>query len=134
MAYENQESTTSLLGRVIDDARELFREEVALARAEIREEASAWLSAGGAIAGGAVVLGVGVCFLLVFVALGAAALFHWPNWAGFLLVGGILAIAGGIALMAGRLRAHRILTLPKTTESVKETSTWMKDRLTSNTR
>jgi len=134
MAYENQESTTSLLARVIDDARELFREEVALARAEIRNELSAWAAAGTTIAAGGAVLGVAGLFILAAIALGIAALFHWPNWAGFLLVGGVLAVGGAVAFMAGRARAHRILTLPKTTETVKETSAWMRSRINSNTR
>ncbi len=134
MSYENQESTTNLLGRVIDDVRELFREEVALARAEIRQEASAWAAAAGSMAAGGAVLGVAALFILAAMALGIAALFHWPNWAGFLLVGVVLAIVGAIALMAGRARAHRIPTLPKTTETVKETSAWMKDRMNSSTR
>ena len=132
MPYENQESTTSLLGRVIDDARELFREEVALARAEIREEVSAWAAAGGAMAAGGAVLGVAALFILVALALGVAALLQWPNWAGFLLVGVVLGVVGAVALMAGRAKAHRILTLPKTTETVKETSEWMKNRMTSS--
>ena len=132
MPYENQESTTSLLGRVIDDARELFREEVALARAEIREEVSAWAAAGGAMAAGGAVLGVAALFILVALALGVAALLQWPNWAGFLLVGVVLGVVGAVALMAGRAKAHRILTLPKTAETVKETSEWMKNRMTSS--
>jgi hypothetical protein len=134
MAYENPEPTTSLLSRVIDDARELFREEVALARAEIREEASAWAAAAGSMAAGAAVLGMAGLFLLVALALGIAALLHWPTWAGFLIVGVVLAVAGAVAFMTGRERAHRILTLPKTTETVKETSAWMKNRLNSSTR
>jgi len=134
MAYENQESTTSLIGRVIDDARELFREEVALARAEIRGEVSAWAAAAGSMAAGGAVLGVGALFVLVAIALGIAAGLQWPAWAGFLLIGVILAVIGAIALMAGRARAHRILTLPRTTETVKETSAWMKNRLTSSAR
>jgi putative superfamily III holin-X len=132
MAYENDQSTMSLVQRVIDDARELFREEVALARAEIREEASAWAAAAGSMAAGGAVLAAAALFVLVAVALGAAALFRWPDWAGFLLVGVLLAVAGAVAFKAGRARARRILTLPRTTETVKETSAWIKDRINSS--
>ncbi|HZP49369.1 MAG TPA: phage holin family protein [Vicinamibacterales bacterium] len=134
MAYESRESTTSLLQRVIDDARELFREEVALARAEVREEASAWAAAGAAMAGGGAVLGAAALFVLVACALGISTGLRWPNWAGFLIVGVVLAVGGGIALVRGRDRARRILMLPRTTESVKETSAWMKNRINSSAR
>ncbi len=134
MAYEYQESTTSLLQHVIDDARELFREEVALARAELREEISGWAAAGVAMAAGVAVLGAAVLFILVGCALGISNGFHWPNWAGFLIVGGVLAVVGGIGVAVGRDRAKRILMLPKTTDTVKETSAWMKDRISSSTK
>ena len=136
MAYEDvrHEPATDLIQRVVDDFRDLFREEVALARAEVREEASAWAAAGARLAAGGAVLGVGALFVLVAIALGVAALFHWPNWAGFLLVGVLLAIGGAVALQMGRARARRIATLPKTTHEVKETSQWIKDRMTSSAR
>lgn len=136
MAYEDvrHEPATDLIQRVADDIRDLFREEVALARAEVREEASAWASAGAGMAAGGAILGVGALFVLVAIALGAAALFHWPAWAGFLLVGVLLGIGGAVALQMGRARARKIATLPKTTGSVKETSAWIKDRMNSSAR
>ncbi len=134
MAHEIPESTASLLQRVIDDTRELFREEVALARAEVREEASAWAAAGGVMASGGAVLGAAALFLLVACALGITGGFHWPNWAGFLIVGFVLAVIGAVAVVHGRDRARRILTLPRTTDSVKETSAWMKHRIGSSAR
>jgi pilus assembly protein TadC len=133
MAYDDvrREPTSQLIHNVIDDVRELFREEVALARAEVREELGAWSTAAAAMAAGFAVAAVGGLFVLVAIALGAAALFGWPNWTGFLLVGVALAIAGFVALRTGRKRAATIVALPKTKETVRETSTWIKDRMTS---
>jgi hypothetical protein len=64
MAYEeprNGTTITSTLKLIVDDVRELFREEVALARAEIRHEFSAYTRAAavlafGALTGGAALL------------------------------------------------------------------------------
>lgn len=54
MAYEDgpNETITRAIGRVVDDVRDLSREEVALAKAELRHEASA-------IGGAAVRVGIG---------------------------------------------------------------------------
>lgn len=136
MAYDDvrEEPTSQLIHNVIDDVRELFREEVALARAEVREELSAWTSAATAMVAGGAIAAVGGLFVLVALAQGAAALFGWSNWAGFLLVGVVLAIVGFVALRTGRTRAGTIAALPKTKETVKETSTWIKDRMTSKPR
>ena len=47
MPYDDvaREPTSQLIHHVIDDVRELFREEVALACADVREELSAWSTA-----------------------------------------------------------------------------------------
>jgi hypothetical protein len=82
MAHETDASIGELVRSALEDVRELFREEVALARAEMRHELS---KASGAairfgIAGAALMLALG-CFV-VALALGIAALFEWPAWSG----------------------------------------------------
>jgi uncharacterized membrane protein YbjE (DUF340 family) len=135
MALEDsREPITHLIQNVVDDLRDLFREEVALARAEVREEVSAWSSAAVSMAAGAAVAGVGALLVLLGIAQGIALMFGWPAWGGYLLVGILLAIGGTIALMAGRRRTKTIATLPRTTQTVKETSEWMKDRMSSKPR
>jgi hypothetical protein len=132
MALEDaREPLTHLIQNVVDDLRDLFREEVALARAEVREEVSAWSSAAMSMAAGGAIAGIGALFVLLAIAQGFALLVGWRPWAGYLTVGIVLAIIGGVALMAGRRRAAAIATLPRTTQSVKETSEWMKDRMSS---
>jgi hypothetical protein len=126
-----REPVTHLIQNVVDDLRDLFREEVALARAEIREEVSAWSSAAMSIAIGAAVAVLGVCFILLAIAQGIAMALSWPAWAGYVIVGVVLGIAGSAALMGGRRRSRTIATLPRTTQTVKETSEWMKDRMSS---
>jgi pilus assembly protein TadC len=136
MAYDDarHEPTSQLIHHVIDDVRELFREEVALARAEVREELSAWGAAAVRMAAGGAIAAIGGLFVLVALAEGVAALFGWPNWAGFLLAGAVLAIGGFVALQAGRKRAGTIAALPRTKETMRETSTWIKGRMTSKPR
>jgi hypothetical protein len=136
MAYEDprHETLTQTIGRVIDDVRDLFREEVALAKAELRHEASELGSALTRIGIGAGAGLFAVAFLLLGIAQGFAAMVGWPAWAGYLAMGVLLGICAVVAVMTGRARAKQVPTLPRTVESIKETKEWMNDRMSSNTR
>ena len=120
MAYES-ESLTGLLRGALDDARDLIREEVALARAEIRYELGKVTAAGMQFGIAAVALWFAGMFLLIAAALGIATLFNWPAWTGFAIVGVLLGIAGVIAFMGGRRAVQNVQPLPRTVESLKET-------------
>jgi hypothetical protein len=121
MAYETEASMSTLLRGALDDGRELFREEVALARAELRAEVSKATSAAGGFGAAAVALGYAGVFILTAIALGVAMALQWPAWTGFAIVGVILAIAGAILFMSGRRTLREIRGLPRTVETVKET-------------
>src|ERR1044071_8150899 len=104
-----QESIGTLIRGILNDLRTLIREEIALARVEIREQAgrakTAALSFG--IAAGALLFGS--IFLLVALALGIANLIGWPAWTGFLIVAVLLCVGGYFTLAAGRTT---LATLP----------------------
>src|SRR6266705_4801155 len=93
-----QDSIGGLIRGILTDMRTLIREEIALARVEIREQAgrakAAALSFGIAVAA----LAFGGIFLLVAVALGIAYLLGWPAWTGFLIVAAVLCIGGFFTL------------------------------------
>jgi len=135
MAYEDPQgdSITHTIGRLIDDVRELFREEVALARAELRQEISAFGAAAAAMGAGAVAGGFALAFLLLAVAQAFAALIGWPVWGGYLAMAVVLGIVAAVALMAGRKKLHAV-QMPQAVESIKETKEWMKDRMSSERR
>ncbi|CAN5584400.1 hypothetical protein BH23ACI1_BH23ACI1_12670 [soil metagenome] len=119
MAYES-ESIAGLLRGALDDARNLIREEMALARAELRHEASKVTAAGVQFGVAAVALWFAGMFLLVALALGIATLFVWPAWAGFAVVSVLLAVAGLVAFMSGRRAVRQVQPLPRTIDSIKE--------------
>jgi len=135
MAFQREQdaSVAQLLSGIVGDAQELVRKEIALARQEIREEIDAAKSAGIklGIAGG--VLAVGGLLLVLAIAQGIADLFNWPAWAGYALVGVVLAIVGGILFSAAQRQIKEIRPMPeRTVETMKENVEWIKDRTTSD--
>jgi hypothetical protein len=124
--HSDAPSMASLVGGIIHDAERLVRQEIALARCEMQVEldkakrASIALAfgAGGAMLG-AVFLGLMVVFLLH--ELGGLQL-----WASFLIVGGVLAIAGAIGLYAGIEQVRAISLVPQqTAETLQENVQWL---------
>jgi hypothetical protein len=136
MAYEDvrNEPVTRTIGRVIDDVRDLFREEVALAKAELRHEAGDFGSAAARMGVGAGAGLFALGFLLLGLAQGFADLVEWPAWGGYLAMAVVLGIAAAVALKTGRSRVKQIPTMPRTVESIKETKEWMNSRTSSNTK
>lgn len=137
MEYEDPraDSITNIFRQVVDDVRELFREELALARAELRQEASAFTSAAVQIGLGAAAGAFAVLFLLLGIAQGAARLFGIGVWASYLGMGILLGIAAGIALLMGRSRIQNTPAVPRrTVESIQETKEWINHRTTSSTK
>ena len=80
---------------------------------------------------GAAIAALGGFFILLAIAQGIAMALSWPPWAGYAIIGVLLGIGGFAALLAGRRRSRAIATLPRTAQTVKETSEWMKDRMSS---
>jgi hypothetical protein len=119
MAHES-ESVTGLLKGALDDVRDLIREEVALARAELRLELSKVAAAG---------VQFGIAAVTLWFAGHVPAdcrrarhrdVFTWPAWAGFAVVAVLLAVAGLVAFMGGRRAVREVQPLPRTVDSIKE--------------
>lgn len=126
------DSIGSLVRGIMVDLRELIREEVALARVEMREQAARVKVAVVSLAAAAVALAVGGVFLLIAIATGIADLLNWPVWAGFLVVALVLTVAGMLMLATGRKRLRTVHAVPEqTVQTLKENSEWIAKRLSS---
>ena len=123
-------SITALIRSVLDDARELVREEIAVARAEIREEMSTAKAAAAGF-GAAAVAGV-VALVMFCIALGGAIAyaFGWASWVGYGLVAMLLAGAAYGGLRYGQGQMAKVRTLPKTTATLQENMAWIQDKST----
>jgi hypothetical protein len=127
-----QESIGDLVKGILQDVRQLIRDEIALARVELREQATRAKLAVSALGAAAVALALGAVFLFVAIAAGIADLFDWPIWAGFLAVALLLSIAGFVMLSMGRKRLRSVHPVPEqTVETLKENSEWIAKRLSS---
>ena len=127
-----QESTGSLIRGILNDLRTLIREEIALARAEMREQAGRARSAALSFGIAAAALAFGAIFLLIAVALGIANLLGWPAWTGFLIMALLLCIGGYFTLSSGRKQLASVHAMPEeTVTTLTENSEWIAKRLSS---
>jgi hypothetical protein len=125
---EHTESIPSLIRSVLNDARELIREELALAKAELREEVSAGRRVAAAFVAAALLALLGLVLLSVALGGALADLFDLPTWAGLGIVAVIMAVAAFVVANRGRAQLANIRGLPKTQETLRENLTWMQSK------
>ena len=95
-------SMTALIGRLLDDATALLRNEVQLAKAEALNTVNELKSRAVSMAAGTVLLVVGAFVLVAAAVLGLATVV--APWLAALIVGVVLAITGAALLSAARRR------------------------------
>jgi hypothetical protein len=129
------ESLGGLIKGILMDLRTLIREEIALARVEIREQATKARAAAMSFGIAAGALAFGGIFLLVALAMGIADLLNWPLWTGFLIVAVLLSLIGFVTLSSGRKQLRTFHAVPEeTVTTLKENSEWIAKRLSSERR
>jgi uncharacterized membrane protein YqjE len=118
--HEHDASITQLISNLLGDVRTLIRQEVALARAEFREELGRIImmlvllaTAGGALA-------LAGLWLLVGITRAIAAIFNWPLAAVYAGVGIALAVLGAVLLAIVWRQAQTLKVLPKTRETLRQ--------------
>jgi uncharacterized membrane protein YqjE len=125
------ESFGSLLRGILADLRLLIREEVALARVELREQTGRAKAAAISLCVACGALAIGFVFLLVARAIAIADALNWPVWAGFLALAVVLCVAGLAAMRFGRQQLRRVHAVPtETMATLKENAEWIAKRLT----
>ena len=128
MATYDSSSITDVIKSAIQDAQELVRSEIALAKAEARQEVSR-LSAGAALLAGAALAAIlGLVFLFTALAWAISELLLWPAWAGFAIVTLVLLLAAAALFYVGRSRMRADRHMPHTVDTMKENMQWMRAR------
>ena len=113
------ESTPDLAARIVEQAEELIRLEIALAKAELKEMAITNAIAAGAFAG-AGLLAIVTLLVAIPVLIVVAVEPHWLAALSWIVV--YLVLAAGLALF-GRGKLH-IGVPERTVNSIKETRDW----------
>lgn len=124
--YEN--SIADVIRSTIHDAQELVRGEIALAKAELRDEVKRIGAGVAALAVAAAAALIAVIFLLTAAAWGISAAFNMPAWVGFAVVGAVVLIAAAVLAMMGRTRLNGQRHLPLTMDTLKENMQWTRAR------
>ena len=121
------QSVTGLVSGILHDAQELFKQQVALARAEIKADLSRSIQAATLLAIGALVL-VPAAFLLcnMFVYM-LHELAGLSVWASYGIVGGACAVLGVVLIAVGIQRFRSFNPLPdQSVEALKENLQWIR--------
>lgn len=124
---DNQPTVSALVGGIVNDAQQLIRQEVALAKREIKDELSKAKTA--AVSAGICVgfLAVGGLLLAHMVALLITWAGNWPAWVGYLITGAVVLITGAVLLFLAKNQASKIDVVPRqTVETMKENVQWIK--------
>ena len=123
-----ERSLGELFGELTDEVRTLFRQEVALARAEVNSKVSH-------LSSDAIRIGIGAAVAFVafqaLVATGIIALdLILPLWLSALIVGVVLAIVGYALIQQGMNDIKRRGVTPtQTIDSLKEDREWLQDQI-----
>jgi hypothetical protein len=125
--YAEDHSLGELFSELTTETRTLIRQELELAKTELTEKASRAGRDAGVIAGGAVVLHLGLLVLAAAAVIGLGHLIGYGVSA--LIVGVVLAGAGAaMALTAKKDLQRMTLTPEETKKTVKETKLWLKQQ------
>jgi Putative Actinobacterial Holin-X, holin superfamily III len=122
----SETSVGELIGNISNDLSQLFRQEVELAKAELKQEASKAGKAAGML-GGAAFAGYLAIVLLSFALVFALSNVMDPGWAA-LIVAVIWAIIGAVLYANGRKKLKNVDPVPRrTVDTIKEDAQWLKN-------
>ncbi len=119
-------SVGELIGEISDDLSKLFRQEVELAKAEVRQEATKAGKAAGMLGGGAFAGWFAVLFLSFAIVWGLDN-FMGTGWAA-LIVAVVWGIVAAVLAANGRKKLKDVDPMPRrTVETLKEDAQWLKN-------
>jgi hypothetical protein len=123
----NDPSLGTLVSGIIDDAQKLIEQQITLLKQEIRKEIQDAKDTGKLLGAGVGLLcaaGVLLLFMLVYLLYWLAAP-HLPLWSCYAIIGGALALVGGVVFYVGQQKLEHLNVVPEqTTQALKENLQW----------
>jgi hypothetical protein len=133
--YTREPTLAELLTRLMHDAMTLLRQEVALAKHELRAELRQIILAVMSLGIGVGIAAIGGLLLILMLVHLLQALTALPLWACYGIVGGLFAMVGGVLLVLGKQKLAHIHLVPQdTVETMQENAQWIKEQVTPNGR
>jgi uncharacterized membrane protein YqjE len=124
----HEPSIADVIKSALRDAQDLVRGEIALAKAEAREELGRISTGAALLAGAAAAAVLGLVFLLATIAWAISEVLAWPVWAGFGIVTVLALILAGILTYMGKSRLTAARHMSRTIDTLKENMEWMRAR------
>jgi hypothetical protein len=125
--YNSEPTITQLVGDLLADARQLMRQELALAKHEIRGEVRKATGASIALGTGIGLAALGGLLFIIAVVHLLQSVTDLPLWACYGIVAGLCAVVGFILLYLGKEKMSQIEIVPQqTVETMRENVKWMK--------
>ena len=130
---EKKPRIAMLLGGIITDMRNLFVQELRLAKLEIGEDLRRVKAAVAVLAIGGAILALGALLLVLMLVHLLDAVTDLPLWGAYGVVGGVMLGVGLGILMAGKKKAEQVGFVPEeTAEAIKEDVGWIRAHMKSN--
>jgi len=126
--HEYDQSIADVIRRTLHDAQDLMRGEIALAKAELRQEVRRVGVGMAALAAAAVTGVIGILFVLAAIAWAIPAAAGWPAWTGFAIVAGVVLVAAAALAAMGKKHFNGERHMPLTVETLKENMEWTRAR------
>jgi uncharacterized membrane protein YqjE len=118
-------SLSDVFQDIVRNVQEIIRAEIALAKTEVREEASKVVSSLAWTIGGALSAILAVIFILWTAAYALGLI--WPMWLATLVVAGVLTLTAIGLLFIGIRRLRELHPTPeRTVQTIKENVAWVR--------
>jgi Putative Actinobacterial Holin-X, holin superfamily III len=131
--YNADPTLAQLVSDLMSDAKELLRQELALAKYEITQEVRKTKGALISLGVGIGIISLAGLFLIVMLVHALHAFTGLPLWACYGIIGGMLAVVGMVMLYSGKKKISHIDMVPQqTVETMKENVKWIKQKAISN--
>jgi uncharacterized membrane protein YqjE len=119
-----------LVKQLAQDSATLVRQEMALAKAELRQNLTSMAKDAAMIAVGAVIAGVGGLVLVAFLVILLGSVLG-NYWLSALIVGGLFVLVGGVLIMTNLKKLKKEEVAPtRTIETLKEDKQWLQSEIT----
>jgi hypothetical protein len=131
--HASEPSIVALLGGIINDAKSLLAQGMALAKLEVQDQLRKGKTAAIALGMAIGIVAVGGLLLMLMLVQVLAVFTEIPLWGCFGIVGTALVAIGGVLLAIGKTKAEELDVVPQqTVETIKENTQWLAKRTTSD--